>query len=115
MNFFGRALETEDLTSIAMEWKTLRLEILPVAVAIYAPVHVYDQKNSTIIDPSSYAGDLGVLWSHISARPLRMWEDKNSFNIEFADGLRLEVPYQEGYENINIWGPDDNMFTALPS
>lgn len=115
MNFFGRTIETEDLTSISMEWKSLRLEIPPVAVAIYAPMHIYDQKISTIIDPSSYTGDLSVLWPHIPACPVKMWEDKHSFSFEFAGGLRLEVPYQSGYENINTWGPDENMFTVLPS
>jgi hypothetical protein len=110
--FLNHEIEVGEVISVELEATSLKLWLVDMAIAIYAPLTLEISGAITHVDPMRQTGELAPIWSLVSRTVVSADDRDGRFELVFDHG-RLVCPFLNGLEHVNIWGPGD-AFTVLP-
>jgi hypothetical protein len=104
-----------EVVEIRLELYTIKIAAPPLVFALYGAFELRRGGAVWAIDPVDHSGRVEQLWKLVQRTPTVADDDGSRFMLKLDDGSEIVLPYTSGLEHAAIFGPDDNMWTPLPS
>lgn len=114
MLLLGVETPSDPVQSIWLELQTLKIIAPPLAFQFSAPFSLVRDGSTFDFDPVSQQGEVSILRSLIKSSPTLAEQQDKRFMLQFDDGCEIICAYQSAWEHVAVWGPEPDMFTALP-
>jgi len=113
--FLGKDVHCSEIFEIRLESYSVVIATNEIAISILTEFSLIEDGQIYVFDPEDKRGELRVLWRLIGAKMGEIKSDPVTFSVSFDGGGRLEVVYGGGNEQVNVWGPGEDVVTYFPA